>query len=68
MKTMETRTGSLEVHYSTRRETFTFQLRHDEKTLTERFNEANNEEARREDEEFVTNLKRYHRRRFSDEW
>jgi hypothetical protein len=38
------------------------------KTLTERFNEAYDEEAKREDEEFVKNLKRYHRRRFSDEW
>jgi hypothetical protein len=38
------------------------------KTLTERFNEAYDEEAKREDEEFVRNLKRYHRRRFSDEW
>ncbi len=38
------------------------------KTLTDKFNEAYNEEARREDEEFVRNLKRYHRRRFSDEW
>ena len=41
---------------------------HDNKTLTERFNEAYDEEAKREDEEFVKNLKRYHRRRFSDEW
>jgi hypothetical protein len=38
------------------------------KTLTERFNEAYDEEAKQEDEEFVRNLKRYHRRRFSDEW
>ena len=38
------------------------------KTLTERFNEAYDEEARQEDEEFVKHLKRYHRRRFSDEW
>jgi hypothetical protein len=38
------------------------------KSLTERFNKAYDEEARREDEEFVKNLKRYHRRRFSDEW
>jgi tRNA A-37 threonylcarbamoyl transferase component Bud32 len=37
-------------------------------SLTEQFNEAYDEEARREDEEFVKNLKRYHRRRFSDEW
>jgi hypothetical protein len=41
---------------------------HGGKTLTERFNEAYDEEAKREDEEFVKNLKRYHRRRFSDEW
>jgi hypothetical protein len=38
------------------------------KTLTERFNESYDDDARREDEEFVKNLKRYHRRRFSDEW
>jgi hypothetical protein len=38
------------------------------KTLTERFNETYDEEARQDDEEFVKNLKRYHRRRFSDEW
>lgn len=43
-------------------------IREDQRTLTERFNEAYDEEARRDDEEFVKNLKRYHRRRFSDEW
>jgi hypothetical protein len=41
---------------------------HGGKSLTERFNEAYDEEAKRDDEEFVKNLKRYHRRRFSDEW
>jgi hypothetical protein len=39
-----------------------------QKTLTERFNEAYDEDARREDEEFVENLKRYQRKRLSDEW
>jgi len=39
-----------------------------QKPLTERFNEAYSEEAKQEDEEFVKHLKRYHRRRFSDEW
>jgi hypothetical protein len=68
MKMMETRTGSMEVRHSTRRETFTSPARRDERTLAERFNEAYDVDARREDEEFVTNLKRYHRRRFSDEW
>jgi hypothetical protein len=38
------------------------------KTLTERFNEAYDEEARQEDEEFVENVKRYQHKRFSDEW
>jgi len=38
------------------------------KRLSERFNEAYDEEAKREDEEFVKNVKRYHRKRFSDEW
>jgi hypothetical protein len=36
--------------------------------LIERFNEAYDEDARREDEEFVKNVKKYHRKRFSDEW
>lgn len=41
---------------------------HQEKTLAERFDEAYDEQAVRDDEEFVRNLKRYHRRRFSGEW
>lgn len=68
MKLMETPTGSMEVRHSARRETFTFSASRDERTLTERFNDTYDEEARREDEEFVRHLKRYHRRRFSDEW
>ncbi len=68
MKTWtETRTDSTEDRYTTSK-TFTVPTSHDEDSLTERFNDAYNEEARREDEEFVKNLKRYHRRRFSDEW
>lgn len=39
-----------------------------QKTLTERWNEAYDEDARREDEEFVENVKRYQRKRLSDEW
>ena len=38
------------------------------KSLTERFNEAYDEDAAREDDEFVKNVKKYHRKRFSDEW
>ena len=37
------------------------------KTLTERFNEAYDEEARREDEEFFRTTERYYRRRFNAE-
>lgn len=37
------------------------------KTLTERLNEAYDEEAEREDEEFFRNTKTYYRRRFSAE-
>jgi hypothetical protein len=37
------------------------------KTLTERFNEAYDEDARREDEEFFRTTKRYYRRRFNAE-
>ena len=35
------------------------------KTLTEQFNEAYDEDARREDEEFVRTTKAYYRRRFN---
>jgi hypothetical protein len=38
------------------------------KTLTERFNEVHDEDAEREDAEFLAQLKHYHSRRFSDEW
>lgn len=38
------------------------------KGLVEKFNEAYDEDAEREDKEFVKHLKRYHRRQFSDEW
>lgn len=41
---------------------------HGSRSLAERFNETYDEEAKREDEEFVKHVKRYHRRRFSDEW
>ena len=37
------------------------------KTLTERFNEAYDDDARREDEEFFRTTKAYYRRRFSAE-
>ena len=37
------------------------------KTLTERFNEAYDEEAKREDEEFLRSTKAYYRRRYSNE-
>ena len=37
------------------------------KTLTQRFNEAYDEEAKREDEEFFRNTKAYYSRRFSAE-
>jgi hypothetical protein len=37
------------------------------KSLTERFNEAYDEEARREDEEFFRTTKAYYRRRFNAE-
>jgi hypothetical protein len=37
------------------------------KTLTERFNEAYDEDARREDEEFFRTTKAYYRRRFNAE-
>lgn len=63
----KTWTGSMEERYSTSK-TFTIPTRRDEGSLTERFNEAYDEEAKREDEEFVKHVKKYHRRRFSDEW
>ena len=37
------------------------------KTLTERFNEAYDEDARREDEEFFKTTEAYYRRRFNTE-
>ena len=40
---------------------------HGAKTLTERFNEAYDEDARREDEEFFRTTEEYYRRRFSTE-
>jgi hypothetical protein len=62
-KEEETKTASMRFD-----KTITTPIPSDEKSLTEQFNEAYDEEIRREDEEFVKNLKRYHRRRFSDEW
>lgn len=37
------------------------------RSVTERLNEAYDEKAEREDEEFLKNVKKYHRRRFSED-
>ena len=42
-----------------------FRLTKRHKSLTERFNEAYDEDARREDEEFFKTTKAYYRRRFN---
>ena len=67
MKATTSTAGSIEVSYSLRRETFTGPIRHSEKTLTQRFNEAYDEEARREDEEFFKTTEEYYRRQFNAE-
>ena len=64
---METRTGLMEVHSSTHRTTFTTPIRHDEKTLTERLNEAyRDDELEPEEREFLE-LTREHFSRLDDE-
>jgi hypothetical protein len=51
---METRTGSMEVRSSARRLTFTTPIPQDEKTLTERLNEAfRNNHLEPEEREFL---------------
>jgi hypothetical protein len=64
---METRTGSMEVLYSTRRTTFTFPIYPHEKTLTERLNEVyRDDELEPEEREFLE-LAREHVSRLDDE-
>jgi hypothetical protein len=64
---METRTGLMEVRYSTRRQTFTALVRHDEMTLIERLNEAyHDDELEPEEREFL-DLTREHFSRLDDE-
>lgn len=64
---METRTGLIEVRSSARRLTFTTPIPRDEKTLTERLNEAyRNDHLEPEEREFL-DLTREHFSRLGDE-
>ena len=69
MKTIETRTGSMEVRYSLRRETFTSSIhregRREDEELLENLNEVYGEPMEQEERDFVRAGKDYHRRRLS---
>ena len=57
----------MEVRYSTRRKTFTTLIRHDEKTLEERLNEAYRDDDLEPEEREFLELTREHFSRLDDE-